>query len=205
MYDINLIRDRVVPERRRYIMLSILGVSGLACMITILATIFFASANSSTIEAYAHEIGKLEDDLVTLYPGTPTEGELSAMISSVKPDLMKIGEIIDGRSETTRIWEAIAEAVPDSVWLTAVRVTNPDRTASAKAKRRTTPGGWISVEGFALVEGDREGALIRRFAKALEQSRVLGGIISGSRFVETGMRRIGSTSVLGFEITCPFE
>jgi Tfp pilus assembly protein PilN len=205
MYDINLIRDRVVPERRRYIMLSIIAASGLACAVTIMATVFFASANSSTVDAYAHEIDKLEDDLAALYPGTPTEEELSAMINNVKPDLKRIGEIIDGRSETTLIWEAIAEAVPDSVWLTAVRVTTPEKSTGAKARRSATPGGWISVEGLALVDGDGGGALIRRFAKGLEQSRVLGGIISGSRFVETGMREIGSTSALGFEITCPFE
>ncbi len=205
MYDINLIRNRVVPESRKYIMLSIVGVSGLACLITILATIFFSSANLSTIEAYAHEINKLEEDLATLYPGTPTEGELAAMINGVKPDLKRVGEIIDRRGKTTLIWEAIAEAVPDGVWLTAVRVKVPERGAGTKLKRGTTPGGWISVEGLALVDGDSDGALIRRFAKALEQSRALGGIISGSRFVETGMRRIGSKSVLGFEITCPFE
>jgi Tfp pilus assembly protein PilN len=205
MYDINLIRDRVVPERRRYIMLSIVAVSGLACMITILATVFFATANSRTVSAYATEIERLEHDLAALYPGTPTEDELLTMIDGVKPDLKRIGEIIDGRSETTLIWEAIAEAVPDSIWLTAVRVSVPDRNAASRGKHTSRPGGWISVEGLAMVEGEGGGILIRRFAKRLEQSSVLGGMVSGSRFVETGMRKIGSHGVLGFEITCPFE
>ena len=205
MYDINLIRDRVIPERRRYVMLSIMALSGLACLITVLATVFLTTANSSTVNAYAHEIEKLEDDLTALYPGTPTEEELFTMINGVKPELKKIGQIIDGRTETTLIWEAIAEAVPDSVWLTAVRVATPEKSANSKARRSSTPGGWISVEGLAMTDGDGGGALIRRFAKRLEQSRVLGGIVSGSRFVETGMRQIGSKSVLGFEITCPFE
>lgn len=205
MYDINLIRHKVVPERRRYIILSIAGLCGLACVITVLATVFLAASTSSTFQAYAHEVEKLEGDLAALYPGTPTEGELTAMINGVRPELKKIGEIIDGRSETALIWEAIAAAVPDSVWLTAVRVTTPDRGPASRARRSTAPGGWISVEGLALVEGDREGDVIRRFAKRLEQSRELGGMISGSRFVETGKRRIGSTDVLGFEITCPFE
>jgi Tfp pilus assembly protein PilN len=203
MYDINLIRDRVVPEKRRYLMLSIVAVSGLACAITILATVFLATANSSTVAAYAQEIDRLEGDLSALYPGTPTEAELLTMINGVKPELKKIGEVIDGRTETTLIWEAIAEALPDSVWLTAVRITSPDR--NPKAKHSSTPGGWISVEGLAIVDGDGGGVLIRRFAKRLEQSPTLAGIISGSRFVETGMREIGSTNVLGFEITCPFE
>jgi Tfp pilus assembly protein PilN len=205
MYDINLIKDRVVPERRKYIMMSIAGVSGLACVITLLATVFFVWANSSTVGAYASEIDKLEDDLAALYPGTPTEQELTTMINGVKPELKKIGEIIDGRCETTRIWEAIAAAVPDSVWLTAVRVTTPDRLGRAKSKRSSTPGGWISVEGLALIDGDAGGVLIRRFAKRLEQSPELAAVITGSRFVETGRQRIGSANVLGFEITCPFE
>jgi Tfp pilus assembly protein PilN len=127
------------------------------------------------------------------------------MINGVKPDLTRIGEIIDGRSETTLIWEAIAEALPDSVWLTAVRVTTPDKSPAAAARRSAAPGGWISVEGLALVDGDAAGQSIRRFSKNLEQSGVLAGLVSGSRFVETGMREIGSASVLGFEITCPFE
>jgi Tfp pilus assembly protein PilN len=205
MYDINLIRHSVVPKRHRYIMLSIAAAAGLACVITILCTIFFASANSSTIQAYAHETEKLETELAAVYPGTPTEHELRSMISNVTPDLKRIGEIIDGRTETTLIWEAIAEAVPDSIWLTAVRVTTPDRDSAAKSRRSSTPGGWISVEGLALVDGEAGGTLIRRVAKRLEQSSGLAGVVTGSRFVETGMRQIGSASVLGFEITCPFE
>lgn len=205
MYDINLIRHSVVPKRHRYIMVSIAAAAGLACVITILCTIFFASANSSTIQAYAHETDKLEADLAAVCPGAPTEQELMAMINNVEPDLKRIGEIIDGRTETTLIWEAIAEAVPDSIWLTAVRVTTPQGDNAARSKRGTTPGGWISVEGLAVVDGEAGGTLIRRFAKRLEQSRGLAGVVSGSRFVETGMRRIGSTDVLGFEITCPFE
>lgn len=205
MYDINLIRHSVIPKRHRYIMLSIAAAAGLACVITILCTVFFATANSSTIQAYAHETEKLETDLAEVYPGTPTEHELESMISNVAPDLKRIGEIIDGRTETTLIWEAIAEAVPDSIWITAVRVTTPDRDSAAKSKRSSAPGGWISVEGLALVDGGAGGTLIRRFAKRLEQSSGLAGVVSGSRFVETGMRQIGSANVLGFEITCPFE
>lgn len=206
MYDINLIRSRVVPERRRYVMLSIVAIFGLACLITILATVFFATSSLRTVDAYASEIDRLQEDLAALYPGTPTEDELLAMISGVRPDLHKIGEIIDGRSETTLIWEAIAEAVPDSIWLTAVRVTAPEKNVNARVRQSTTPGGWISVEGLAIVDdGDSGGRLVRRFAKQLEQSGVLVGMVSGSRFVETGLRRIGSQSVLGFEITCPFQ
>jgi len=205
MYDINLIKHRVVPKRHRYIVFSIVSVSGLACGLTILATALFSMANSRTADAYAQEIGKLESELAALYPGTPTAGELATMVSGVKPELTKIGEIIDGRTETTLIWEAIVEAVPDSVWLTAVRVTTPENVSGAKTARRATPGGWISVEGLVQASGEDGGKLIRRFVRRLEESRGLGGLVSSPRFVETGVREIGSTHVLGFEITCPFE
>lgn len=205
MYDINLIKYRVVPKRRKYIVLSIVGVSGLACAITILATAMFSMANSRTVDAYAQEIGKLESELAALYPGTPTADELAAMVNGVKPELKKIGEIIDGRTETTLTWEGIIGALPDSVWLTAVRVTNPEHATGTKTARRATPGGWISIEGLVLGSGDEGGKLIRRFTRGLERSRELAGLISSPRFVETGVRQIGSMHVLGFEITCPFE
>ncbi len=201
MYDINLIREQVVPDQRKNIMFSVISASALIYALTILAVIFFSAANFKMIDVYAKEIDKMQQDLADLYPGTPSHDDLALIVNRIKPDLKEIGATIDSRIEFTYLWEAVARATPDGVWLTRVELKAPDPD---NRRGRTAQG--LFIEGKALASGETGGdEIIRAFALAIEKDEELSLHISEAKFAETGKSSIGGQDVIGFEITCPFR
>lgn len=202
MYDINLIRKTIVPERHRQVLFSVVSFSVLAFVLTGLAVSFFSMANLRVIDVYAKELRNLEENLSLLYPGTPTHEELSVVFARTQPDLKEMSSGIGRRMEMTALWEGIAAAVPDSVWLTSVSLKAPEQ---AKGSKGTRDGG-IVIEGMAVTANGRSGsALIRNFAKIIQSDDALGKHVSDAKFVETGISKVGGTEVIGFEITCALE
>ena len=202
MYDINLIREQVVPDQRKNVVFSVISASALIYVLTILAVVFFSAANFKMIDVYAKEIDKMQGDLSALYPGiTPSHDDLDAIVRRIRPDLKEIGGLIDKRTESTYLWEAVAHAVPDGVWLTRVELRLPSAAGrSGKSKR------GLLIEGMALASGETGGdEVIREFALALENDAELGSHITEAKFAETGRKRLGGEDVTGFEITCPFR
>ncbi len=200
MYDINLIRQSVVPDQRKKVIFSVVSFSALLCILTVLAVVFFSTANFRMIDVYANEIDKLEGDLSAIYPGTPTLEELASIMRRIKPDLEEISGAISSRTEITYIWEAVAGAVQDDVWLTHVSLKVPRNDGRKKGFR------GIVIEGHALSSGDTSSEeAIQSFATRLEEDSELKSYISEVRFAETGKSRIDGHSVIGFEITCLFR
>jgi len=196
VYDINLIRDQVVPERHKRVMFSVVSLTVLVFALTGLSVLFFSVANTRVIDVYAKELRHLEDDLALLYPGNPSREELSIIFSRIEPQLKEISSGVGKRVEMTGIWHGLADAVPVSVWLTSVSLRGPDeRTAKGK------DGGMV-LQGMALAEGRRGSALIREFARDMESHEVLARHVSDTKYVETGMSEINGTDVIGFEIVC---
>lgn len=203
MYGINLIRQRLVPARQKHVVFSVISFSVLAYILTALGVVIFSAANFRVIDAYATEIEKLEDGLAAIYPGTPSQSELEAIVQRMRPDLDEIGTLVDKRIGTTYIWEGIAASVPDSIWLTRVMIKTQALPNGKKGRAKVLPGGLV-FEGVAMYDDGGGSNLIRRFAENLEQAEFLSGRISKAKYVETGKRTINRTEVIGFEITCPF-
>ncbi|MCD4690923.1 PilN domain-containing protein [bacterium] len=200
MYDINLIRERVIPDQRKSIMFSVISVSALLYTLTILAVVFFSAANFKMIDVYAHEIDRLQDDLSVLYPGAPTQGELNTIIMRIKPDLTEIGALIEGRTELTYMWESIARSVPDGVWVTRIEL----KMSSDGGRSKGTRG--LFIEGTALTSSETGGdEAIREFASRLQKDPEFKEHIAEAKFAETGKSHLGGEEVIGFEIMCPFK
>lgn len=203
MYGINLIRQRIVPERRKHLVFSVISFSVLAYILTALGVVIFSAANFRVIDAYASEIEKLEHGLATIYPGSPNQDELEVIVSRMRPDLEEIGRLVDKRKNTTHIWEGITTCLPDSMWLTRVLIKTQALPTGKKGRGKSVAGGLV-FEGIAIYDDGGGSNLIRRFAENLEQAEVLSDQISKAKYVETGRRTMGRTEVIGFEITCPF-
>lgn len=200
MYDINLIRKDVVPNQRKRVIFSLVSFSALLCILTVLGVVFLSTANFRMIDVYAHEIDRLEDDISTIYPGTAMLDELASIMREIKPDLKEIGGAIDSRTEITQIWEAVAGAVGDDVWLTHVGLKTP------RDQGRKTSFRGIVIEGHALSSGDTSSEeAIQSFATRLKEDPELRSHIATVKFAETGKSKIDGRSVIGFEITCMFK
>ena len=95
-------------------------------------------------------------------------------------------------------------AVPEGVWLTNVSIANPQASKDEiKGKVRSYKG--VLIEGVALAGRGPEGdQAIGAFVENLKSDEGLKDIVSGVEFMGTGLEQLGGTSVVGFEITCPF-
>ena len=153
---------------------------------------------------YPAEGVKLREHLTTQYPGIPSEGELETIIGKTEPHLKDIGKIVDARITLTPIWESIAMAVPDGVWLTRVSIADP-RGSEQQMTGNSRSFRGIIIEGVALAGRGPEGdQAVSAFVANLENDEELQSIIQGVEFMGTGLEQIRGTSVVGFEITCPF-
>ena len=206
MYDINLIRSRVVPQRQKNVLFSLLMVGGLVYVLTIVAIVIFSTSSSSTVVVYASEVEGLKETVSGVRGGrVPTRSELEAAMKKMKPVLDDVDRILKGRSDIVDLWTGIAAAVPDSVWLTIVRVSPPRPKSSSKRRGGRSSEGAIYIEGAVVANIERGGEIIREFTQRLEERPELTKRISHARSSETGVRRIGDEDVIGFEITCPMK
>ena len=204
MYDINFIRQRIVPESRKKVIMAILSVSALALGLTLASVGTSSLADLRMAEVYAAEVIELQEQTATRYPGVPSLDELETIIGRTEPDLKDIGKIVDARTRFTPVWERIALAVPEGVWLTRVSVADPRGTDDeARGKARTFRG--IVIEGVALAGRGPEGdQAVAAFVDNLKNDEHLQSVVTGVESVGMGLEQIGGTSVVGFEITCPF-
>ena len=208
MYDINLIRHRLIPQRHKNVIFSLLGFSALAYVLTILAVIVFSLGGSNTINVYAKDVENLRRTIDVVSPdGPPGSEQVEAMAEEMRPNLTDTGGLVAQKEDLVPLWRGIAAAVPDSVWLTGVRVMSPGKTAQAPSRRGKTKAKFrgIVIEGMTAAGVEGGGDLIRRFARRLEAQAELRDHIAQAKFVETGIQSIGGTDVIGFEITCPYR
>ena len=204
MYDINFIGQRIVPESRKKIVTAIVAFSALSLGLTLASMGAVSVSDLRMADVYAAEIIGLREHFTVQYPGIPGEDELEMIIGKTKPHLKDLAKIVDARICFTPIWESIARAVPDGVWLTRVSIADlRDAEEGARGKPRSFRG--IIIEGVALAGRGPEGdQAISAFVENLEDDEGLQSIIQSVESLGTGLEQIRGTSVVGFEITCPF-
>jgi len=201
MYTINLIGQRIVPRKRKRAIFSVISASILGYILTFLYIAFFAMSDSSMVNVYAGEVQKL----TAAFEGSDdalSRADLEERFDEMRPEAVEIQGLVEGQKDFTGIWAGIARSVPDSVWLTGVRVSYADEGTQANGRSNASRNGFI-VEGQALRDTERgECTAINRFSTRLREDELLSQYIAEARFVETGVEVIGGTSVVEFEIKC---
>ncbi len=206
MYDVNFIGQRIVPESQRKAVLIVAAAAGLALGLTLLSLGMVSLADIKVSDAYASETTELQKSVALSYPDVPTGAELEAAIDKTEPVLREVAKLVDRRTRMAPVLERVALAVPDGVWLTRVSVADPrtsEEESRARGKARSYRG--IIIEGVALAGSGPEGDLsVSAFVDSLKNDRELGTYVRDLEFIGTGLKQVGGTSVVGFEISCPF-
>ena len=204
MYEINFIGKRIVPESRKKVIIAIVSLSALALGLTLASIGTFSLADLRMTSVYAAEVTELRENLSTQYPGIPSEDELATIIGRTEPHLRDLGKIVDARIAFTPLWERISMAVPEGVWLTRISISDP-RGAQEEMRGKSRSFRGIMIEGVALAGRGPEGdQAVGAFVENLKSDDELRRVVSGIEFMGTGLEQVGGTSIVGFEITCPF-
>lgn len=206
MYDVNFIRQRIVPESRKKAILSVMSVSALALVLTLAAMGAATLSDRKVSEVYAAQHNAALESLGENYHGAPTRNELESSIRRTEPGVVEIGKLVERRRKMAPILERIAAAVPDGVWLTRVSVADPrstDEEMRARGKPRSYKG--VMIEGVALAGRGPEGDIaVSAFVDSLKSDSEMAGYVTGVQFIGTGLQQVSGASVVGFEVTCPF-
>ena len=204
MYDINFIRQRIIPASRKRVVTTIVTFSAFALALTLAAIGTISLADFRMTNVYANEVTQLKEHMTTQYPGIPSQGELETIVRRTEPLLRSIGATVDARIRLTPVWERIALAVPEGVWLTRVSIADPgDSEHKMKDKSRSFRG--IVIEGVALAGRGPEGdQAVGAFVDNIKNDEELQDIVNAVEFMGTGLEQVGGASVVGFEITCLF-
>jgi hypothetical protein len=204
MYDINFLKKRIVPESRKKVITAIVALTALTMGLSLVSIGTFALADLRTTSVYAAEIIDLREHMTSRYPGVPTPEELETIVGKTEPHLKDIGKIVDARIPFTPIWERIAIAVPDGVWLTRVSVTDP-RGPQEEMTGKSRSFRGIMIEGVALAGRGPEGdQAVGTFVDNLKNDEEFQTMVTGVEFMGTGLEQVAGTSIIGFEVTCPF-
>lgn len=181
-----------------------MSVSALALGLTLASIGTISLSDFRMTSVYAAEVIELQGRVTTQYPNIPSLSELETIIGRTEPHLKDIGKIVEARTRFTPVWEKIAAAVPEGVWLTRVGVADP-RGGDEEVRGKGRKFKGIVIEGVALAGGGPEGdQAIAAFVDNLKNDEQLSAIVTGVEFIGTGLEQVGGTSVVGFEITCPF-
>jgi hypothetical protein len=206
MYDVNFIRQRIVPESRKKAILSVMSISALALVLTLAAMGSATLSDLKVSEVYAAQYKAAMESLGEDYHGAPTRGELDSTIRRTEPGVVEIGKLVDRRRRMAPILERIAAAIPEGVWLTRVSVADPrstDDEMRARGKPRAYKG--VMIEGVALAGHGPEGDIaVSAFVDSLKNDQKMAGYVASVQFVGTGLQQVSGASVVGFEVTCPF-
>lgn len=205
MYDINLIRRRIVPASRQKVITVIVSLSALVLGLALVSMGTISLSEFRMTSVYATEVSELREHVTANYPGLPSQDELETVINRTEPHLKDIGTMVAARIRFAPIWERIALAVPDGVWLTGVSIVDPRGPGDQMTGKSHSFRG-ILITGVALAGRGPEGdQAVAAFVENLKSDEELQGTISGIEFMGTGLEQVGGTSVMGFEITCPFQ
>ncbi len=204
MYDINLIKQRIIPASRKKVVTVIVSLSALVLGLALVSMGTISLSEFRMTSVYAAEVSELQEHVTACYPGIPSPDELEMIVSRTEPHLKDIGKMVTARIRFAPIWERIALAVPDGVWLTSVSIADPRGPGDQMTGKSRSFRG-ILITGVALAgrgpEGDQS---VAAFVENLESDAEFQDTVSGVEFMGTGLEQVGGTSVVGFEITCPF-
>ncbi|MCK4410373.1 MAG: PilN domain-containing protein [Candidatus Eisenbacteria sp.] len=204
MYDVNLIRQRLFPGSRKRVVTVIVSLSALVLGLTLVSIGTISLTDFRTTSVYATDVVGLQERVATRYPGVPDLDYLLTIIGRTDPYLKDIGKMVTARIRLAPIWERIALAVPEGVWLTSVSISDRrDPGEQMTGKSRSFRG--ILIAGVALAGRGPEGdQAVAAFVENLKSDEGLQDIVDDVEFMGTGLEQVGGTSVVGFEITCPF-
>ena len=204
MYDINLIKQRIIPASRKKVVTVIVSLSALVLGLALVSMGTISLSEFRMTSVYAAEVSELQEHVTACYPGIPSPDELEMIVSRTEPHLKDIGKMVTARIRFAPIWERVALAVPDGVWLTSVSIADP-RGPGEQMTGKSRSFRGILITGVALAGRGPEGdQAVAAFVENLESDEELRNAVSGVEFMGTGLEQVGGTSVVGFEITCPF-
>ena len=213
MFEINLIKDRIIPAKQKHIILGVLSLYILLWVLSIAGVFFFHIANVRMIEIYKGKLAKLEREISTTYPGLPTTEELKMMWDKLLPEVTGINHLLTKRILWAPKLNQISNSLPQGVWIdeissgqrtsgkTVAREKGKNKSASTKSPQRS-----LVIEGRVLSASDKDGIKsVERFVSSLRENLLFMEGFESVELVSTEQTAAGAGPISAFQILCRFN
>ena len=213
MFEINLIKDRIIPAKQKNIILGLLSLYILIWVLSVAAVAFLHIANVRMIEIYKGELAKLEREISATYPGLPTAEELKIMWNKLLPELTSINRLLRGRILWAPKLNQISRCLREGVWIDEIRSEQkvsgkiiPRERGKNKRVSIKSPQQALVIEGRVLSASDKEGIKsVEDFVSNLKKNVLFMEDIEGVELVSTKQTATGAKSIIAFKLLCRFN
>ena len=211
MFEINLIKDRIIPARQKSIIVGLISSYLLIYTLSVVIIIFLCVANVRMIEVYRGGVIKLEREISAIYPGLPTGEELKMMLNELLPELTGSNSLLRKRILWAPKLNQISNSLPEGVWIDELRSTRKASGEGVPRKRgksasiKSRQQGLI-IEGRVLSVSDKKGInAIENFVSSLKKNALFMEGIESVELVATEKTTTGARPIRAFQILCRFN
>jgi hypothetical protein len=213
MVEINLIKDRIIPARKKNIIFGVISLYVLIWILSMTVVIFPCIANVRMIGIYKRELTKLEREITTIYPGLPTAEESTLMWNKLLPRLTGINHLLRRQILWAPKLDQISNCIPEGVWideLRSARETSGEEVSRKKGKNKSASiksrQQSLIIEGRVLSVSDKKGIkAIENFVSRLKKNALFMQGIESVELVSTGKTTTGTKPTRAFQIRCRFN
>lgn len=200
MFEINLIRDRIVSKKRKHLAFGLVSLYVLIWSLTIMVAMFLYISNVRTIKGCERALAKVEESMGADYPGRMTSSELEMIREKYRLRIAVISKTLSRRILWAPKLDEISNHLPERTWID--QIYSQVDTTSTVGKRF----GILVIEGSVLRASGRDPSdVVQAFISGLSQSALF---MEGIESVELapGGREVGSMpQVATFRVLCEFS
>ncbi len=211
MFEINLIKDRIIPVKRKNVLFALVSSYILIWTLSIAAVFFLHVMNIRMIEIYRVDLAKQEREISATYIGSgmPTHGELKIIWDKLLLELTDINHLLGSRILWASKLEQISHSLPEGVWVDEIRSgREPSDQEKGKPKSASIEAQQqiLVIEGRALSVSDEEGITsVEHFVAGLEKSALFMKGIENVELISSEQTAIGGRRIVAFQVQCRFD
>ena len=208
MFEINLIKDRIIPVKRKNVLFALVSSYILIWTLSIAAVFFLHVMNIRMIEIYGVDLAKQEREMNATYIGSdmPTHGELKIIWNKLILELTDINQLLGSRIVWASKLEQIIHSLPEGVWVDEIRSGRKPSDPEKGKPEHASIEQILVIEGRALSVSDEEGITsVEHFVASLEKSALFMKGIENVELISTEQTAIGGRRIVAFQVQCRFD
>ena len=198
MFEINLIKDRIMPVKQKHVVFGLVSFYILIWTLSIAGVLFLHVMNVKMIEIYKESLATQESEISATYIGMPTREELEIMWNKLLPEPNGIKHLFRRRILWASKLDQISRSLPEGIWVDEIRSR---QSASIEPPQQT-----LVIEGRALSVSDEEGITsVEHFVAGLEKSALFMEGIENVELTSMEQTAIEDRAIVAFQVLCRFD
>ena len=205
MYELNLIREKIVPISRQRQRLSLFSLYILVWCVTAVVFFYYYYISQTEIDTYASAKRQIESR--NALPSGVTNND----VVSLSKQLDAAREALKTTGNASFLWSArlakLQQYLPNDIWIDAVTLRkSATRFKPAENGKPPTPLFELVIQGTLLLpEGGLSGETLEKYVSGLRADTQFMAKVKEMNHIVLGRERYGAREIAKFQIVCVVE